>query len=40
MKILAFAGSDSLHSINNQLVTFAASLIPQHSIEILDLNDF
>ncbi|MAX44670.1 MAG: hypothetical protein CL589_18860 [Alteromonadaceae bacterium] len=43
MKILAYAGSNSLNSINKQLVTYATTLLPEvgiHDFEILDLNDF
>lgn len=40
MKLLAFATSNSRSSINKQLVTYAASLLPEAEIEILDLNDF
>lgn len=41
MKILAFAGSSSIHSINKKLVKFALSQLQgQHEIELLDLNDY
>ncbi|WP_263078653.1 NAD(P)H-dependent oxidoreductase [Endozoicomonas sp. Mp262] len=41
MKLLAFAASNSTHSINKQLVTYAASLLGKTcQIEVLDLNDF
>ncbi|GAB5500863.1 MAG: NAD(P)H-dependent oxidoreductase [Pseudohongiellaceae bacterium] len=40
MNLLAFAASNSSRSINKQLVTYAASLIPEASTEILDLNDY
>ena len=40
MNIVAFAASNSTQSINKKLVTYAASLIPQHQVEILDLNDY
>ena len=40
MKIIAFAGSNSQHSINKKLVTYAASLFDNAEVEILDLNDF
>lgn len=40
MKLLAFAASNSSRSINKQLVTYAATLIPEASTEILDLNDY
>jgi chromate reductase len=40
MKIIAFAGSNSKHSINKQLASYAATLFDNAEIEILDLNDF
>lgn len=40
MKILAFAASNSQQSINKQLVEYAASLIKDCEVEILDLNDY
>jgi len=40
MKILAFAASNSRNSINKRLVTYAASLVEDAEIEVLDLNDF
>jgi chromate reductase, NAD(P)H dehydrogenase (quinone) len=40
MKIIAFAGSNSPHSINKKLVTYAASLFDNPDTEILDLNDY
>lgn len=39
-KITAFAGSNSSTSINKQLATYAASLVDNVSVNILDLNDF
>ena len=39
-KILAFAGSNSKQSINKQLTTYAASLVKDVKVTILDLNDF
>ena len=39
-KIIAFAGSSSKTSINKQLVTFAANLFENASVEVLDLNDY
>lgn len=38
--IIAFAGSNSINSINKQLVTYAASLVENTEVKILDLNDF
>jgi NAD(P)H-dependent FMN reductase len=40
MKIIAFAGSPSRHSINKKLATYAASLFENAEVEVLDLNDF
>lgn len=40
MKILAFAASNSRTSINKTLVTYAASLLTNAEVEILDLNDY
>ena len=39
MKITAFAGSNSSHSINRQLVKFALTYFPDAEINLLDLND-
>ncbi|MEZ4792290.1 MAG: NAD(P)H-dependent oxidoreductase [Gelidibacter sp.] len=38
--VLAFAGSNSSHSINKQLATYASSLVKDAKVTILDLNDF
>ncbi len=40
MKIIAFAGSNSKHSINKKLATYVASLFERADVEVLDLNDF
>jgi NAD(P)H-dependent FMN reductase len=41
VKVLAFAASSSVKSINKQLVAYATSLLStEHQVEILDLNDF
>lgn len=40
MKIIAFAGSNSQHSINKKLAIYAASLFENAEVEVLDLNDF
>ena len=40
MKILDFAASSSRNSINKQLVTYAACLLKNSEIEILDINDY
>lgn len=39
MKLLAYATSNSSHSINKQLVAHAAALLAKASTEILDLID-
>ncbi|OAD91989.1 NADPH-dependent FMN reductase [Aequorivita soesokkakensis] len=39
-KILFFAGSNSSKSINHKLVTFAASQIVGHNVEIIKLTDY
>ena len=38
--IIAFAGSNSLTSINKQLVTYTAAFLKEVEVTILDLNDF
>lgn len=40
MNILAFAASSSSRSINGKLIAVAASLLPDHQVDILDINDF
>jgi chromate reductase, NAD(P)H dehydrogenase (quinone) len=40
MKILAIAGSNSETSINKLLVSYAASLIQNAEVEIIDMNQF
>ncbi len=40
MKILAIAGSNSETSINKLLVSYAASLIENAEVEIVDMNQF
>nr|WP_086938676.1 NADPH-dependent FMN reductase [Thaumasiovibrio occultus] len=40
MKIVAFGASTSRQSINKQLASYAASLVPSAEVEVLDLNDF
>ena len=40
MKILAFAASNSLNSINKKLITYAKTLLDKHEVEILDINDY
>ncbi|MCV9930676.1 NAD(P)H-dependent oxidoreductase [Flavobacterium sp. LS1R47] len=40
MKIIAFGGSNSQHSINKKLATYAANQFSNASVEVLDLNDF
>ena len=40
MKLVAFAASSSTQSINKKLVTYAAGLVVDAEVEILDLNDY
>ncbi|AZZ96278.1 NAD(P)H-dependent oxidoreductase [Pseudoalteromonas sp. R3] len=40
MKVLVFAASNSRQSINQQLASYAASLIPNAEVEVLDLNEY
>ena len=40
MKIIAFAASSSLQSINKQLAGYVANLVGGASVELLDLNDY
>ncbi len=40
MKLLAFAASSSSKSINKTLANYAASLVADAEVEILDINDF
>ncbi|KGJ87292.1 NADPH-dependent FMN reductase [Colwellia psychrerythraea] len=40
MKLLAFAASSSSKSINKQLATYAASLVPNATVEIIDINEY
>jgi len=40
MKLLAFAASSSKKSINKQLATYAAGLLDNVQVEVLDLNDY
>lgn len=40
MKILAFGASTSKNSINKALAAFTASLVPDATVEVLDLNDY
>ncbi|TBR43954.1 NADPH-dependent oxidoreductase [Marinomonas agarivorans] len=40
MKILTFAASNSTKSINKALLQYAASLLKNHEVEMLDINDF
>lgn len=40
MKLLAFAASSSSKSINKTLATYAASLVADAEVEVLDINDF
>ena len=38
--IIAFAGSNSKNSINKQLATYAANLVSNAEVTVLDLNDY
>lgn len=38
--IIAFAGSNSKHSINKNLATYASTLVEDVEVNVLDLNDF
>ncbi|GAB5450451.1 MAG: NAD(P)H-dependent oxidoreductase [Halioglobus sp.] len=40
MKVLAFAASNSSKSINKNLVRYAASLLPDGDVEIIDIDDY
>lgn len=40
MKIIAFAASSSRNSINQKLVRYAAGLVANADVEMLDLNDY
>ncbi|RZJ49304.1 MAG: NADPH-dependent oxidoreductase [Flavobacterium sp.] len=40
MKIIAFGGSNSQHSINKKLATYAANLFENAEVEVLDLNNY
>lgn len=39
-KIIAFAGSNSKNSVNKQLAQYAAGLVNNVELSVLDLNDF
>ena len=39
-KVVAFAASNSKHSINKQLVSYASALLADVELELLDLNDY
>ena len=40
MKLIVFAASSSTNSINKKLVTYAASLLSDALVEVLDINDY
>ena len=40
MKILAFAASISRKSINKDLVSYAATLLGKHEVDIININDY
>lgn len=39
-KVLAFAGSNSVHSINKKLVTSASNMMDDFEVEMIDINDY
>ncbi|WP_075342776.1 NADPH-dependent FMN reductase [Tenacibaculum agarivorans] len=39
-RVVVFAGSNSKNSINKELATFAASLLNNQEVKVLDLNDY
>jgi len=40
MKILAIPASNSSKSINKELINYTASLMTQHEVEIININDY
>lgn len=40
MKIVAFAASNSQHSINKALINYCTTLLSEHEIKVLDINDY
>lgn len=40
MKVLAFAASNSRKSINKELIRYAATMLPDTDVEIIDINDY
>ncbi len=40
MKVLAFAASNSRQSINQKLAAYAASMVDNAEVEMLDINDY
>lgn len=40
MKILAFTASNSLKSINKDLINYAATLLEKYEVDIIDINDY
>ena len=40
MNILAFAATNSRESINKDLIHYASTLLSEHHVEILDINDY
>ena len=40
MKILAIPASNSRKSINKDLINYAASLLSQHEVEVININDY
>ena len=40
MKVLAFAATNSIKSINKALITYAITFLDKHEVEIIDINDY
>lgn len=40
MKVLAFAASNSIKSINKALVAYATTFLDKHDVDIIDINDY
>ena len=40
MKVLAFAATNSIKSINKELISYATTLLNKHEVEIIDINDY
>lgn len=40
LKVLAFGGSNTIHSINKSLTQYAASLLNAHEVTLVNINDY